>query len=405
MADNWFGACCCSFGGVSEKLVNRYADAYTCPKGVCLLSPTTVILCKDDLVGCKLADWDGIQRHEPGGDFAVHNGLSEETMSDFGSYLRSDGSCDSHIGRVDVNGTSSSHLNLNNHAEILKHKVQGEEPDAVDANRLFYMSSASDPSEKESKPRCCNSSYHAEEHVEARTREVSKISLMDENTTEAMEAMANRRSLLNGFLGNVFMARSYNLSRGIKWKQFFCPQCSTLLGAYPCADDDASVDGGVRLFKCYLSTSLPVCGSDDSFRKYTLEKMFANQLIESAKDELSFRTVIRDLTTKSPMLQIVLLNPNSWCCTGSCLDGESSSESVSKLELCPVIKLLFTNCSNNKDSQLRVLEDWIAKNLADEVFVLPDLIEELTETITSMEDILPPSCTSFQGLSLSFILR
>lgn len=90
-------------------------------------------------------------------------------------------------------------------------------------------------------------------------------------------------------------------------------------------------------------------------RKYTLEKMFANQLIESAKDELSFRTVIRDLTTKSPMLQIVLLNPNSWYCTGSCLDAECGEKSALKLDLHPIIKLLFSDCSNNKGSQLRLV--------------------------------------------------
>lgn len=89
-------------------------------------------------------------------------------------------------------------------------------------------------------------------------------------------------------------------------------------------------------------------------RKYTLERMFSSQLVESAKEELSFRTVVRDLRSKSPMLQIVLVNPNSWCCSGDCLDTESTMDSVSKLDLNPVIKVLFEDCRGNTQSQSRL---------------------------------------------------
>lgn len=90
-------------------------------------------------------------------------------------------------------------------------------------------------------------------------------------------------------------------------------------------------------------------------RNYTLERMFTNQLVESAKDELSFRTLVRDLTTKSPVLQVVLLNPNSWCCSGNCLDAGSTMGSIPKLDLQPVVKVLFSDCSNNTDCQLRLV--------------------------------------------------
>ncbi|TYI76670.1 hypothetical protein E1A91_D06G092500v1 [Gossypium mustelinum] len=38
VADNWFGGCCCSFGGISEKLVTRFANSYRCAKDMLLLS-------------------------------------------------------------------------------------------------------------------------------------------------------------------------------------------------------------------------------------------------------------------------------------------------------------------------------------------------------------------------------
>ncbi|KAL2344195.1 hypothetical protein Fmac_005480 [Flemingia macrophylla] len=52
MANNWFGACCCSFGGISEKMVMRYMSSYICSPGMCLLSSTSLTLCNDDLVEC-----------------------------------------------------------------------------------------------------------------------------------------------------------------------------------------------------------------------------------------------------------------------------------------------------------------------------------------------------------------
>lgn len=90
-------------------------------------------------------------------------------------------------------------------------------------------------------------------------------------------------------------------------------------------------------------------------RKYTLEKMFASQLLECAKDELSFRTVVRDLKTKSPILQIVLINTNFWSCTGDCLAKEGKEEPVPKIDLHPVIKVLFSQCSSSTDSQIRLV--------------------------------------------------
>lgn len=88
-------------------------------------------------------------------------------------------------------------------------------------------------------------------------------------------------------------------------------------------------------------------------RKYTLERMFTNQLLESAKDELSFRTVVRDLHTKCPMLKIVLLNTNSWSCTGYCF---GTVEQVSKIDLYPTIKVLFSDCCKCSEIELRLVD-------------------------------------------------
>lgn len=77
--------------------------------------------------------------------------------------------------------------------------------------------------------------------------------------------------------------------------------------------------------------------------------MFASQLLESAEDELSFRTIVRDMQTKSPVLQIVLLNPNSWGCAGSLHPAEPAA----KLVMYPNIKVLFSAPSHGMESDSR----------------------------------------------------
>lgn len=71
--------------------------------------------------------------------------------------------------------------------------------------------------------------------------------------------------------------------------------------------------------------------------------MFASQLLENAEDELSFRTIVRDIQTKSPVLQIVVLNPNSWGCSGSLNPEEVPAD---QLVMHPIIKVLFSSSSH-----------------------------------------------------------
>ncbi|KAI9071826.1 hypothetical protein K1719_046200 [Acacia pycnantha] len=113
--------------------------------------------------------------------------------------------------------------------------------------------------------------------------------------TTAMEILASQKSFLNGFLEDIFMARSSNLSEDIDWCEFTCPQCKSVLGAYPCCKGDAPVDGGVRLFKCNISTCLPARGSGDLFRQYTMEKNVCAKANRVRKnDESSFRISLKD---------------------------------------------------------------------------------------------------------------
>ncbi|CAN4116776.1 unnamed protein product [Withania somnifera] len=211
-----------------------------------------------------------------------------------------------------------------------------------------------------------------------------------------------QKIFLKGCLGDAFMLRHSNLSKDVKWIEFPCPKCSSLIGSHPCSSDNAPLDDGVRLYKFNISTCLPVRGLNDLFREYTLERIFSRQLLEAAQDELTFRTVVRDIHTKSPLSQIVLLNPNTWCYSGFCMHN---MEPVAKINLYPVAKLLFSANINVMELETRNVEEWVTKHQADEVYMLPSQVKELITNLVMANSMLPPSHMLLQGFYMSSLKR
>lgn len=329
VADNWFGNCCCSFGGITENLVIRYAKSYTTTTGLCLLNTSSIILSKHDLVGFNM-------------------------MNDIDTRLQKQCSFKDSL-MIEV-----KHEIIHSAKNVPSHYVQDHDL------------------------KCCD---HTGSQHSSKEHDSSAIGLLE-----------NQKSFLDGFLGNVFMTKPSNLTKDVQWVELSCPCCSCLLGAYPCGNSNGVLDSGVHLLKCYISTCLDAEASKNLFRMYTLERMFSSQLLECAKDELSFRTVVRDLQTKRPMLKIVLLNPNSWCCFGYC---STTLEQAPKINMSPAIKLLFSDCSTSDESELRMTEEWVVKNQADEVYMLASQIKELIKSLDMVKNVLPPSHTLLQGFSLS----
>ncbi|XP_019423876.1 PREDICTED: uncharacterized protein LOC109333073 [Lupinus angustifolius] len=401
VADNWFGTCCCSFGGISEKLVVRYANSYTCAQGVCLLSSTSITLCKDDVVeynfpeGCEQQECDSIQdnRRDDGvGGGTINCGSNKEktsTCSDASDVIKA----------FDENSRfapNDENLSVNLRCGVAINKM--------DHGDFSHSSPDSNIAEDVSMTHSCCShmtNILGDENSEHHSSDNSRKQWMPSETVEILE---NQRSFLDGYLEDVFMARASNISKDINWHEFTCPQCSSILGAYPCCEGHAPVDGGVRFFKCYISTCVPVGGAGDMFSKYTLDRMFANQLTECANDETTFRFVIRDMVTKSPVLQIILLNPDTWSCSGTC-SGTEEKVPYPTIQLQPTIKVLFNYCNTATESQLRMIEEWATKNSAENIFMLTPQLQEMERSLMSAKDIYPPSCASLQGLLLSYLQR
>lgn len=387
VADNWFGACCCSFGVISEKLVSRYARSYAPSRGRCLLTSRAVIICKDDLMNCEFPEVERNQSCEYRPLLATEDGDQSKVLMHTGS--------DHATGPTHVceGKLKSMHLNDEN---LLECEAVGAD---VDGSILYCESPGLDLTRNETSVNgcCLHTSHSLSSEHEGHARDASK--------DMCRQLPPSQRYFLNGFLGDVFMAKSHNISTAIEWVEFSCPQCSALLGSYPCADSCAPLDNGVRFYKCCVSTDMPSKGPDDLFKDYTLERMFSNQILESAKDDLSFRTVVRDMKTKSPVLQIVLLNPNCWLSTGYCFDMDNPPESTTKLILQPVIKVLFNDCRDNTLLSSKTSEEWVRTHSADEVFMLMHQMEALIAHLVSAKDIFPPSMVSFEGLTLSLVQR
>ncbi|KAF3440718.1 hypothetical protein FNV43_RR19004 [Rhamnella rubrinervis] len=351
VADNWFGACCCSFGGISEKLVTRFVNSHTCAKGICLLSSTTITLCKDDIVGCNFPDLGGCQRYKAEPDFIDDNEVGASTLTSGSNHALDEKSTSTKFKdkefAANYDGEVTGEENNQDHFSNTS-----SEPDFPVKVALVQVSESDFPAKVELAQGCC-------------THHVSETFSENQKPNKDMEILDNQKSFLNGYLGNIFMVRSSNLSVDVEWIEFLCPQCSSLLGAYPCSNNDFTpVDGGVRLFKCYVSTSLPVGGSRDVFRG-------------------QFRTRAKDGSTTYHQGALFRMLQKYGI---SNKDQEQNS-------------LLNSNNFENKQT----MEDWVEKDLADEVFMPRNQILELVETLESAKDILPPSYSSFQGLSLSSI--
>ncbi|KAL3844723.1 hypothetical protein ACJIZ3_002126 [Penstemon smallii] len=259
-ADNWFGNCCCSFGGLSEELVAKYAKSYACAPGVCLLNTTSVLLCINDILGCELPDVKTRQKFE-----SELNSPSKRCLSKVSHEVCEQvqvGCCGNHDGRVPDIIIKSS-IAEPNIADNLESETSKE---VVKADNLSYTFPAFKIEENKGlmneisqivdcDSRCC-------------TPDVLGTSSMVQMNRTKDEHLENQKIFLDGFLGNGFMVRSSGLSKDIRWTEFLCPQCSCLIGTYPCVEDNVSLDGGVRLFKCYISSCIPSNGTNDAFRAH-----------------------------------------------------------------------------------------------------------------------------------------
>ncbi|XP_073103949.1 uncharacterized protein [Elaeis guineensis] len=397
VADNWFGACCCSFGGISEKLVSQYINSYNCAEGTCLVDAASVIICKDDL-----QDYTFQQCSEENSEWKKSD-LMENSVAD----ALKEGTCGNlceDIPHCAAHKPAVAPTSFSKETTYLAQPSLDETHSARDVDLLkLNLKQCSDI---HGNPLPAFVEGTSKDHCHCCEDKTNFLLNFHHGRSALGVSIAPTKSQIdNSHLGGGFMTRTSNLLNDMEWIEFSCRNCLSPLGSYPYSKSkNVLADGGIRLFKCYISTCVPAGGPHDIFRKHTLQRVFVHLLLESAEDELSFRTVVKDMRTKYPMLQLVLLSSKAWCSSSCC------SENVKKgpfhaSDLQPVVKVLFSECSTASEVSSRQIEDWSTRNHAEELYMMTHPIEELTKYLNSAVDKLPPSCSSLQGMYLSTLER
>lgn len=79
-------------------------------------------------------------------------------------------------------------------------------------------------------------------------------------------------------------------------------------------------------------------------------------------------------------------------------------EPLPEIDLQPVVKLLFSDCTTAKGDSSRI-KDWLTRTHTEEAYMMAFQIEELTDYLKSAVNRLPLSCSYLQGMSLSYMER
>ncbi|PKA56714.1 hypothetical protein AXF42_Ash012844 [Apostasia shenzhenica] len=404
VADNWFGACCCSFGGASEKLVLKYLETFNCCKGTCLLDRASIIVHKDDIDGSLFQpDANGnsscSSRHN---SWACDDSLGSANLGSCQSDTSSlchELSLDEYLCNVthEVDPSIVANTNLAQHGSD---ELQGNvSMNGLNPNLPYFRyhsrsfrDAAVEMNSEDSFQCCVDETRPIVNYVEGRSE--SKVSVLPNNDLQFKKVY-----------GSGFMNTTTNLSNDIEWIEFCCRHCSSPLGSYPSASSStAPIDGGIRLLKCYISTSACVGDHDDTFKNHTFERIFTNVLLEGAQDELSFRMLVSDMRTKSPMLHIVLMNSRTWYYSEYCFENTDTRD-LRAPHMQPVVKVLFCDSRISTEASSRIVKEWSAMTHTEEVYMMTREIEELRKLLESSMAKLPGSCCFMQGMFLSFLER
>ncbi|URE33770.1 Inositol monophosphatase family [Musa troglodytarum] len=116
-------------------------------------------------------------------------------------------------------------------------------------------------------------------------------------------------------------------------------------------------------------------------------------VMPGAEEELSYRIIVRDLKLKSPMLLLVLLNSKAWSSSGYC--SEDSMGSLSAVDLQPVLKVLYSDCSiaseaNSSFVQSATILFFFARN----VIIILGKVEVSNELLLLASDEVPLEVSS-----------
>ena len=285
VADNWFGGCCTSFGGASEKLVSKYINAYGRLEGTTLLDATSIIIEKDYLETDLVSKIDNLV---PSIDFvALQEAMSNVTLE---SGHRTD--------KIKLSNSEEEacHEKKNGSSQV-QPTVLPEDVPCIDNAEITTENNGGTPLSDQSSTRQLNNGVDVNSEKTTIVENMDQTSQEDDlflvdpcscccgsgdsgkaenNTSEMPSRNSTVQTTLENerdykltksiSLGSSFIVKESNLQKDVNWVELLCPHCSSPLGSYPSQCSNAPSDGRVRLFKCYTSSDLPTGGPHDVFR-------------------------------------------------------------------------------------------------------------------------------------------
>ncbi|BBN08363.1 ubiquitin-protein ligase E3 D [Marchantia polymorpha subsp. ruderalis] len=430
LADHWFGTCCCSDGAKTENLVAQFQQLMTPTRGLCLVGSTTCIIHSDDLV-------NGTQPHRKSSTIESSRGENVGVKEEL--------SRSAVLSPEVVDETGKTTRGRSGHGLVVGCVPAALATDASEADTCGSVVTSQDAEDDvpveskqsaEQKLVVTGGDHSMVETIEQRHACVTHCGGKHGVKREKLstDPVATCKPMANGFMSGPSAA-----SNSPNWTPVNCHSCSSLIGV------TSGEEEGVQLFKCHVSTDESAGGPSDIFRYHTLDRVFCNELLANTEESSSYRYIIRGANTKMPLLQLVLLNHESWNCSGFCL-GEVSSLSddaqdpLKRKEACvflddeyddnfmvsspecellvglgkeefppaflePVMKVMFCDISDFSNEDLSGVEEWAEKHQADDIYMLESEISSLTKSLHENQRLFPDSCATFEQFRSSFLTR
>ncbi|KAL3688774.1 hypothetical protein R1sor_015083 [Riccia sorocarpa] len=433
LADHWFGTCCCSDGAKTESLVAQFQQLMTPARGLCLVGSTICIIHSDDLntgegssgSGGKVDAGEELPRSAVIIPEIIKKPINPTVARSSQRLVVGEGpaALATEASETDFCGSEVTSLGTEDDVSVeSKHATYQEE--SLNSDDAVGLGG-----EDHSMGEVVEQAHDCATHCASRHGAKVPLAVADSG--------AGTKPMANGFMSGPSAA-----SNSPTWIPVHCNSCSSLVGV------TSKEEGGIQLFKCHVSTDESGGGPEDIFRYHTLERVFCNELLVNTESNSSYRYIIRGANTKVPLLQLVLLNHESWNCSGSCLgevssasdDGHDSSRTkeaslyleddddyeednymVSSPEtellvgagkeefppafLEPVMKVLYLDISNFSPEDMSAVEEWAEKNQADDIYMLESEILSLTKSLHENERRFPASCATFEQFRSSFLTR
>lgn len=366
LSDNWYGGCCCEDKARSRSSVLRCGGSLIPPAGTCLVGPSFCVVDGSDALG----------------DVAL-KGLSQFREQSLGS---------EEVTHGPTSDSGSGCNTIHPQADQPWHGDAGlDEKDVASCDEVSYSDDRDDDVRHSHHCLATNLWADPPQHPAWKGREA---------------------------LGKAMAVQPLPGKCG--WTRFLCHSCSSLVGEVSELQQHGNPVHELRFLKYHISTDKDVGSRGDLFRRHTVQRVVANQILSRVEGDATYRFIVRDRHARTPLLQLVVLNQEQWICVqtedlhpemvggdnekrmgGNCFVGHGWDTAPDHLQ--PVIKIRFRDCSSLTGNDIKTVEDWARLQQAEDMYLWGEDAIGLIETLNQTSAHFPRSCQCFEQFVVSYM--